>query len=84
MKPQIGSKFGNIEIIGYAEKYKRYIQWSCKCSCGKILIIQNRYLKTTINCGQCNKIRIDKTIFTGVDTIKKILKNDTQSKTKRE
>jgi hypothetical protein len=59
----------------YYEKYGNYIQWKCKCKCGKILIVQNRYLKSTIDCGQCNKIRIDKTTFTGL-IVKKVLLND--------
>lgn len=65
-KIKIGDVFGNIEIIDQFENCGRYIQWKCKCKCGKILIIQNRNLKSTTDCGQCNKIRINKSVFNGL------------------
>jgi len=70
-KIKIGDIFGNIEIIDYFEKQGKYIQWKCKCKCGKILIIQNRKLKTIIDCGQCNRHRINKSTFNGL-IIKKV------------
>jgi hypothetical protein len=75
MKNNIGDKFKDIEIIETAEKYGWYIQWKCKCKCGNILIIQNRHLKNIINCGNCNKVRINKSTFTGITIKKKTLKN---------
>jgi len=74
MKFKIGSKINNLEILDFADKHGRYIQWKCKCKCGRILIVQNRYLKNTKNCGLCEKIRIDKSTFTGLNVINKIIK----------
>lgn len=75
MKNCIGDKFKDIEIIETAEKCGWHVQWKCKCKCGNILTIQNRYLKNITNCGNCNKIRINKSTFTGITIKKKILKN---------
>lgn len=48
-----GRVFGKLTVIKRSRNRPRYVYWTCKCSCGKILdIISNSLIsKKTISCG---------------------------------
>jgi len=72
-KIKIGDKFEKLEIISSHEKIGRYLQWKCKCSCGNIIIIQNKDLKNKIDCGMCSKVKNKKTTYMCLETKKMII-----------
>lgn len=58
----IGKTFGNLTVLERAGiNEHNFVLWKCKCNCGKIIVVQGRYLKTgqKKSCG-CLKKQIKK------------------------
>lgn len=54
----VGQRFGRLLVIGEAKNYitpkgKEYTQWTCKCDCGKEVVVRATSLKSgdTTSCG---------------------------------
>ena len=54
----VGQRFNNLTVIARAEDYylkngNRFIQWLCKCDCGKKVVVRGTHLKNghTKSCG---------------------------------
>lgn len=51
-----GRQFGKLIVLEYSYTKNKRAYWSCKCSCGNIILTRATYLKrgATISCGECN------------------------------
>lgn len=64
LKDLAGQRFGRLLVVARAENYKTAAQWSCRCECGNVKVIQGYSLRagTTTSCG-CRQREIASTLI---------------------
>lgn len=74
----IGQRFGRLIVIErIGADAKRYVQWKCRCDCGKIVSVSTRDLRSrfVVSCG-CNRIEKSKANLASIPTAAKLGQKD--------